>query len=108
MVEAAAAVPHWALEMSPSGLMNESGSKNGTDAITWVISSRGNKTRARSELFTNAGFVLNEGGYNETIVDHVSFWGIEVQAKVPLWLRITMKGVAGKKLGRLGLVVSPR
>src|SRR3954451_3897317 len=47
------------------------------------------------ELFANAGFVLNEGGYNETIVDHVSFWGIEVQAKVPLWLRITMKGNAG-------------
>jgi acetylornithine deacetylase/succinyl-diaminopimelate desuccinylase-like protein len=47
------------------------------------------------ELFANAGFVLNEGGYNETIVDHVSFWGIEVQAKVPLWLRITMKGAAG-------------
>ena len=47
------------------------------------------------ELFANAGFVLNEGGYNETIVDHVSFWGVEVQAKVPLWLRITMKGTAG-------------
>jgi acetylornithine deacetylase/succinyl-diaminopimelate desuccinylase-like protein len=47
------------------------------------------------ELFVNTGFVLNEGGYNETIVDHVSFWGIEVQAKVPLWLRITMKGAAG-------------
>jgi len=47
------------------------------------------------ELFANAGFVLNEGGYNETIVDRVPFWGIEVQAKVPLWLRITMKGPAG-------------
>ncbi|HEX3067541.1 MAG TPA: M20/M25/M40 family metallo-hydrolase [Thermoanaerobaculia bacterium] len=47
------------------------------------------------QLFANTGFVLNEGGYNETIVDHVSFWGIEVQAKVPLWLRITMKGTAG-------------
>jgi acetylornithine deacetylase/succinyl-diaminopimelate desuccinylase-like protein len=47
------------------------------------------------ELFANVGFVLNEGGYNETIVDHVSFWGIEVQAKVPLWLRITMKGSPG-------------
>jgi acetylornithine deacetylase/succinyl-diaminopimelate desuccinylase-like protein len=47
------------------------------------------------DLFANTGFVLNEGGYNETIVDHVSFWGIEVQAKVPLWLRITMKGAAG-------------
>lgn len=49
----------------------------------------------RPELFTNAGFVLNEGGYNETIVDRVSFWGIEVQSKVPLWLRITMKGASG-------------
>lgn len=47
------------------------------------------------ELFTDAGFVLNEGGANETIVDHVAFWGIEVQAKVPLWLRITTKGAAG-------------
>ena len=47
------------------------------------------------ELFANTGFVLNEGGYNETSVDRVSFWGIEVQAKVPLWLRITMKGAAG-------------
>jgi acetylornithine deacetylase/succinyl-diaminopimelate desuccinylase-like protein len=47
------------------------------------------------ELFANAGFVLNEGGDNETIVDHVAFWGIEVQAKVPLWLHITMKGSAG-------------
>jgi acetylornithine deacetylase/succinyl-diaminopimelate desuccinylase-like protein len=51
--------------------------------------------RQHPELFTNAGFVLNEGGYNETIVDHVTFWGIEVQAKVPLWLHITMKGSAG-------------
>jgi acetylornithine deacetylase/succinyl-diaminopimelate desuccinylase-like protein len=47
------------------------------------------------ELFANAGFVLNEGGYNETIVDHVSFWGVEVQSKVPLWLRIRMKGGTG-------------
>jgi acetylornithine deacetylase/succinyl-diaminopimelate desuccinylase-like protein len=47
------------------------------------------------ELFTNAGFVLNEGGTNETIIDRVTFWGIEVQAKVPLWLRITTKGIGG-------------
>jgi acetylornithine deacetylase/succinyl-diaminopimelate desuccinylase-like protein len=47
------------------------------------------------ELFANTGFVLNEGGYNETIIDRVSFWGVEVQAKVPLWLRIRMKGSAG-------------
>src|SRR5581483_1196968 len=47
------------------------------------------------ELFTNVGYVLNEAGYNETIVDKVAFWGIEVQQKVPLFLRIHMKGFAG-------------
>ncbi len=47
------------------------------------------------ELFANVGYVLNEGGYAETIVDHVSFWGIEVQQKVPLWIRLEAKGQAG-------------
>ena len=47
------------------------------------------------ELFDNAGYVLNEGGYNETIVDFVSFWGIEVQQKLPLWLALHAKGTAG-------------
>ncbi|HYM59759.1 MAG TPA: M20/M25/M40 family metallo-hydrolase [Thermoanaerobaculia bacterium] len=49
----------------------------------------------RPDLFTDVGFVLNEGGYNETIVDRVAFWGIEIQQKVPLWLRIDIKGVPG-------------
>ncbi len=47
------------------------------------------------ELFANVGYVLNEAGYNETIVDKVAFWGIEVQQKVPLFLRIHMKGPSG-------------
>jgi len=47
------------------------------------------------ELFTNVGYVLNEAGYNETIVDKITFWGIEVQQKVPLFLRIKVKGEAG-------------
>ncbi|HET7437656.1 MAG TPA: M20/M25/M40 family metallo-hydrolase [Thermoanaerobaculia bacterium] len=51
--------------------------------------------RENPELFENAGFVLNEGGSNETIVDFVSFWGIEVQQKVPLWLRVNVDGVGG-------------
>jgi acetylornithine deacetylase/succinyl-diaminopimelate desuccinylase-like protein len=50
---------------------------------------------SRPELFTNVGFVLNEGGGNETIVDKVSFWGIEVDQKVPLWLRLVSRGEAG-------------
>jgi acetylornithine deacetylase/succinyl-diaminopimelate desuccinylase-like protein len=47
------------------------------------------------ELFENVGFVLNEGGSNETAVDKVIFWGIEVQQKVPLWLRITSDAAGG-------------
>jgi len=47
------------------------------------------------ELFAGAGYVLNEGGTNETIVDKVRFWGVEVQEKVPLWLRLTFRGPAG-------------
>lgn len=47
------------------------------------------------ELFQDVGFVLNEGGSNETAVDKVLFWGIEVQQKVPLWLRITTDAEGG-------------
>ncbi|MEO8382569.1 MAG: M20/M25/M40 family metallo-hydrolase [Acidobacteriota bacterium] len=47
------------------------------------------------ELFEGVGFALNEGGSNETAVDQVIFWGIEVQQKVPLWLRITSEGSGG-------------
>jgi len=50
---------------------------------------------SRPDLFANVGYVLNEGGYNETIVDRVAFWGIEVQQKVPLWIRLHAKGAAG-------------
>jgi acetylornithine deacetylase/succinyl-diaminopimelate desuccinylase-like protein len=47
------------------------------------------------ELFEGVGFVINEGGANETAVDKVLFWGIEVQQKVPLWLRVTAEGMGG-------------
>ena len=47
------------------------------------------------DLFRNAGYVLNEGGYNETVVDYVTFWGIEVQQKLPLWIELRAKGEGG-------------
>lgn len=47
------------------------------------------------ELFANVGYVMNEGGSNETAVDKVIFWGIEVQQKLPLWLRVTAEGLGG-------------
>ena len=47
------------------------------------------------DLFAEVGFVMNEGGSNETALDKVIFWGIEVQQKVPLWLRVTSEGDGG-------------
>jgi acetylornithine deacetylase/succinyl-diaminopimelate desuccinylase-like protein len=47
------------------------------------------------EIFENVGFVLNEGGSNQTVVDRVTFWGIEVDQKVPLWVRLTTRGAGG-------------
>jgi acetylornithine deacetylase/succinyl-diaminopimelate desuccinylase-like protein len=47
------------------------------------------------ELFSGLGFVINEGGSNETAVDKVIFWGIEVQQKIPLWLRIKSEAAGG-------------
>src|SRR5260221_11627787 len=47
------------------------------------------------ELFRDVGYVLNEGGYNETIVDKVAVWGIEGSQKIQLWLGATTSGSAG-------------
>jgi acetylornithine deacetylase/succinyl-diaminopimelate desuccinylase-like protein len=47
------------------------------------------------DLFRNVGFVINEGGANEIAVDRALFWGIEVQQKVPLWLRLTAEAAGG-------------
>jgi acetylornithine deacetylase/succinyl-diaminopimelate desuccinylase-like protein len=49
----------------------------------------------RPDLFANVGYVLNEGGYTETIVDKVALWAIEVQQKLPLWIRLRAKGTPG-------------
>lgn len=47
------------------------------------------------ELFANVGYVLNEGGSVEVSVDRALFWGIEVQQRIPLWLRITAESRGG-------------
>jgi acetylornithine deacetylase/succinyl-diaminopimelate desuccinylase-like protein len=47
------------------------------------------------DLFTGVEYVLNEGGSTETVVDKAVAWGIEIQQKTPLWLRITTEGMAG-------------
>lgn len=50
---------------------------------------------AHPELFGDVGFVLNEGGATETIVDRVTWWGVEIDQKVPLWVRIVARGQPG-------------
>lgn len=47
------------------------------------------------EVFEGVGFALGEGGGNEVIVDRVSYWGIEIHQKIPLWLRIRVRGGSG-------------
>lgn len=51
------------------------------------------------ELFRDVGFVLNEGGSNDAAVDRVLYWAIEVQQKVPLWLRVSTDGMGGHGAG---------
>lgn len=47
------------------------------------------------ELFASVGWVFNEGGANETVVDKVTWWGIEIDQKVPLWLQLEVRGESG-------------
>jgi acetylornithine deacetylase/succinyl-diaminopimelate desuccinylase-like protein len=63
----------------------ELGGENGTKKLL----------EQHAELFADVGFVLNEGGSTETAVDKVLFWGIEVQQKVPLWVRLTSESSGG-------------
>jgi acetylornithine deacetylase/succinyl-diaminopimelate desuccinylase-like protein len=63
----------------------ELGGTNGTAALL----------EQNPELFEGVKFVLNEGGSAETVVDRVVAWGIEIQQKTPLWLRVTSTGAAG-------------
>ena len=63
----------------------EAGGMGGTN---WLLENR-------PELFRDAGWVLNEGGANEVIVDKVAFWGIEVDQKVPLWVTVRTAGSLG-------------
>jgi acetylornithine deacetylase/succinyl-diaminopimelate desuccinylase-like protein len=58
---------------------------------------RGAKTilEENPALFENVGFLLNEGGGNKTVVDRVTWWGIEIDQKVPLWLEVSTQSSGG-------------
>jgi acetylornithine deacetylase/succinyl-diaminopimelate desuccinylase-like protein len=63
----------------------ESGGQRGTQ---WLW-------QQHPDLFEGIGSVLNEGGVNRMVGDRLLWWGIEVDQKRPLWLRITASGRAG-------------
>ena len=48
----------------------------------------------RPEVFTDVGFLLNEGGRG-SVQDGRVWFNVEVTQKVPLWLELTAEGAAG-------------
>ena len=63
----------------------ESGGGRGTK---WLLEHHG-------DLLEGVGVVLNEGGTNFTANGNLLWWGVEVEQKRPLWLRIAAKGRGG-------------
>lgn len=60
----------------------------GQEGAGWLLD-------AHPELFTNVSGVLGEGGTNRVAGQQVMWWGIEVDQKRPLWLRLTARGRGG-------------
>jgi acetylornithine deacetylase/succinyl-diaminopimelate desuccinylase-like protein len=63
----------------------EAGSRLG---LTWVLDNH-------FDLLADVELVLTEGGSNLVVDDELAFIGIEVAQKVPLWLRLSVKGPPG-------------
>ncbi len=63
----------------------EAGSRLGT---AWLLDNY-------FDRFREAGLVLNEGGSNVENSGSLSYVGIEVAQKAPLWLRLSVRGVGG-------------
>lgn len=47
------------------------------------------------DRFRRAGLVLTEGGANLVVDTRLAYVGIEVTQKVPVWLRLTVRGASG-------------
>ncbi len=60
----------------------------GQEGAGWLLD-------AHPELFEGVGGVLGEGGTNRVAGQQVMWWGIEVDQKRPLWLRLTARGRGG-------------
>lgn len=67
----------------------ESGGGRGT---AWLL-------EHREELFNGVAAVLNEGGVNRAVGERLLWWGVEVDQKRPLWLRVSARGRPGHASG---------
>lgn len=63
----------------------EEGGKNGAG---WVVAHE-------ADIFSDAGYLLNEGGGIDARPNGRRFFGVSVTEKTPLWLRLTAQGSAG-------------
>jgi acetylornithine deacetylase/succinyl-diaminopimelate desuccinylase-like protein len=62
------------------------GGKNGAD---WVVAHEAN-------LFSDAGYLLNEGGWISQAANGRRFYTVSLTEKTPLWLRLTAQGPAAR------------
>ena len=60
----------------------EQGGKNGAD---WVVTHEAN-------LFSDAGYLLNEGGWISQAANGRRFYAVSITEKTPLWLKLTAQG----------------
>lgn len=60
----------------------------GGSGMAWLLENR-------PELFAGIGWAIGEGGGNVTVIDEQQWWGIEVDHKAPLWIRLETTGGGG-------------
>jgi acetylornithine deacetylase/succinyl-diaminopimelate desuccinylase-like protein len=60
----------------------------GIEGVGWLI-------EQRTDLFDRVEAVLNEGGGVKSVAGRVLYWGVEVDQKRPLWLRVRARGRGG-------------
>jgi acetylornithine deacetylase/succinyl-diaminopimelate desuccinylase-like protein len=56
--------------------------------VNWLLENR-------PDLFENVEYVLTEGGSNIVRADRLLYVGLETTQKLPLWVRLTSRGVPG-------------
>ncbi len=63
----------------------EAGGRNGAE---WFVNHE-------KQVFSDAGYLLNEGGGIEQTPGHHRYYAVSIAEKTPLWIRLTAEGAAG-------------